>query len=348
MKKRFAGRLEASRSIEQGFTLLELLVSMVILSILVATASQFYLQHRRKAWEAQVRSSIRHMAGAENYFMFAEGAPAFTRDLDDLYLVGYRWNDGSVRPYVALATNQTFCVQVHSAHDPSIVWHFSSEIGRPQPGPATPRDCGDPDVLGTYIAGLPPETAGRDGRPSVLSDGYSTASTSGTDGSYPDGESSVEEGEFGPGSGTTADGAGSGTGDGTGESTTVVEATPAFGTEVGTSGSNTTDGSGSSGGSASGSTSGCTGGGSGSGSTSGTNHPSGHDRDSESGGSGDQGASDSDPDGDENDGADKPGEDGGADTGDQDGNNGSGNDSDFEDDNEGPDRDGTPVPGTSC
>src|SRR5688500_1522314 len=149
---------------------------MVVLSILMATASQYYLHQRRKAWEAQVRASVRNMAGAENHFVFAEGAPTFTKDLDDLYLVGYRWNERSVRPYVALATNQTYCIQVHSAHDPTIVWHFSSNVGHPQPGPATPADCGDPDVLGLYIAGLPPESAGRDG---VLStgDGTSTAST---------------------------------------------------------------------------------------------------------------------------------------------------------------------------
>ena len=131
VKKRFDERLHGPRSTEQGFTLLELLVTMTILSILLATASQYYLHQRRKAWDAQVRSSVRHMAGAQNNFLYGEGAPSYTEDLDDLYLVGYRWSDRSVLPYVALATNQTFCIQVHSAHDPTIVWHFSSEVGRP-------------------------------------------------------------------------------------------------------------------------------------------------------------------------------------------------------------------------
>ena len=338
MKKRHADRLEGLRGSEQGFTLMELLVAMVIISILVATASQMYLRHRRKAWEAQVRASVRHMAGAENYFVFSEGAPSFTNDLDDLYAVGYRWKDDSLRPYVALATDQSFCIQVHSAHDPSIVWHFSSEVGRAEPGPATPQDCGDPEALGSYIAGLPPPSAGRDGRLSVVGEGTGLM-VAGMQTSSPDGGSSVEEGESGSGGRSgSANEPGPATGSGSGTNGSTIEgSTPGYGTTETTSGTVPSE-----------SAAGCTGGGNGSGATSGPNHPSGRDRDLESGGSGDQGKSGSDPDGDENDGADKPGEGGGADTGDQDGNNGSGNDSDFEDDNRGPDYDGTPVPGTNC
>ena len=75
-------------------------------------------------------------------------------------------------------------------------------------------------------------------------------------------------------------------------------------------------------------------------------HPSGKDRSSESGGSGNQGKSGSDPDGNTNGGADKPGGTGGVDQLDQDGNNGCGNDDDFEDDNEGH-CSGAPVPPTT-
>jgi hypothetical protein len=70
-------------------------------------------------------------------------------------------------------------------------------------------------------------------------------------------------------------------------------------------------------------------------------HPSGKDRSTENGGSGNQGDSESDPDDDgrgpdrTNGGPDKPNGSGGVDKADQDGNNGCGNDDDFEDDNEG-------------
>jgi prepilin-type N-terminal cleavage/methylation domain-containing protein len=358
--KKISDRLHELRSTQHGFTLLELLIGIVIVSILMATAAQYFFHQRRKGWEAQVRASARHMAGAENYFVFNEGAPAFTDDLDDLYQIGYRWDDGSVRPYVALATNQTYCVQVHSAHDPSIVWHFSSTVGYPQKGPATPTDCGDPEVLGTYIAGLPPASAGRDGVPSDVAAGTTIASNGGSGGGsgvpgdvdgdgYPDEDGTDMGGTGGggtDGSGTT--GSGPSGGDASSVDGTTTGSVPGYGTTDPTSG--TVPGSGSGGTTGTGTTGtseSCDGGTSG-GSGSGSNHPSGNDRDTENGGSGDQGDSGSDPDGDENGGSDKPGEGGGANSGDQDGNNGSGNDTDFEDDNRGPDQDGWGTPGSNC
>ena len=343
VRKRFVDRLQQLRATQHGFTLLELLIGIVIVSILAAVATQYFLHQRRKGWVAQVRASTRHMAGAQNYFIFGEGASGFTNDLDDLYMVGYRWDDFSVRPYVALATNQTYCVQVHSAHDPSIVWHFSSNTGYPQEGPATPSGCGDPEVLGTYIAGLPPASAGRDGVP-----GGTVAST---DGPGCTGSGSGTLPGDGTGTGGTG-GTGAGGSTGTTEPGTVSSGDPGGTSDPGSEGSAGTGGSGDTTGSGTGTgTNGGSGachGGTGGGGSSGSNHPSGKDRDNENGGSGSQGKSGSDPDGDENGGSDKPGQGGGASSGDQDGNNGSGNDTDFEDDNRGPDRDGSSTPGSSC
>ena len=336
VRKRFAGFVDELEARQQGFTLLELLVGMLIISILVATASHYFLQQRRKGWDAQVRAVVRNMAGSENNFVYTDGAPAYTEDLDDLYLIGFRWDEQSVRPFVALATTETFCIQAHSIHDPDIVWHFSSSVGRPLPGPATPSDCGDPEVLGSYIAGMPSETYGRDGVLSTAAAGVDPNSTDGGAGR----EGSPSVGVIGGSSGSS-----SGSSDGTGGTAFGSESSGEYVTG-GTDGSGTTDGTGT--GTTGGTTSGCDGTGTESGSTTGTNHPSDKDRDTESGGSGNQGSSGSDPDGDENDGADKPDGTGGANTGDQDGNNGSGNDTDFEDDNRGPDYDGTPTPGTGC
>lgn len=353
MRKRFIERVEALQTTQTGFTLLELLVAIMILSILVATASNYYFHQRRKAWVAQVHSSLRHMAGAENHFLYGEGAAAYTKDLDDLYFAGYRWDTGSVIPYVALATNTTFCVQVHSAHDPSIVWHFSSEVGRVQEGSARPAECGDPDGLGTYIAGAPPASAARDGQLSSLAMGGSGTSVAATDDESQAGRTGDGDSEEGSDDGSSTDGSGWdsddwGSGAGTGLSVGMSGDTSSSGGSTGGFGtSDTTSGTDADPNTPSGTTPTCSGGTTG-GSSGTSNHPSGTDRDVENGGSGDQGSSDSDPDGDENDGADKPGETGGANTGDQDGNNGSGNDTDFEDDNEGPDRNGTGTPGTSC
>ena len=97
-------------------------------------------------------------------------------------------------------------------------------------------------------------------------------------------------------------------------------------------------------------------------------HPSGKDRSGESGGSGNQGRSESNPDDSKGpmryegvQGDDKPGGPGGTDLADQDGNNGCGNDDDFNDDNNGwcgrptkptpttkPSDTNTPKPGKTC
>ena len=344
VRKRFVDRLHELRATQHGFTLLELLIGLVIVSILAAIATQYFLHQRRKGWVAQVRASTRNMAGAQNYFVFEEGASGFTDDLDDLYMVGYRWDDLSVRPYVALATNQTYCLQVHSVHDPSIVWHFSSNTGYPQEGAATPSDCGDPQVLGTYIAGLPPASAGRDGVPGV----GTVASTDG-----PGGAGSGSGTPMGEGAGGSTGTGGTGTGGPTGTFDPGSSGAPGGPSDSGDPGTGSTGGSGGTTGSSGSGTgtnggSGSCDGGTGGGGSSGPNHPSGKDRDTENGGSGSQGNSGSDPDGDENEGSDKPGGGGGANSGDQDGNNGSGNDTDFEDDNQGPDRDGSSTPGSGC
>jgi prepilin-type N-terminal cleavage/methylation domain-containing protein len=355
VRKRFVDRLHELRATQHGFTLLELLIGVVIVSILAAVATQYFLHQRRKGWVAQVRASTRHMAGAQNYFVFDGGATGFTNDLDDLYLVGYRWDDLSVRPYVALATNQTYCVQVHSAHDPTIVWHFSSNTGYPQEGPATPSDCGDPEALGTYIAGLPPASAGRDGVPSGLGEGGTVASADPSGGTGSGSETPGGDGSTGTGTGTGTTGGTGSTGGTTGTGGTGGTTDPGTGGSTHTGGSGGTDpgsdGSGGTTGSTGTGTNGGSGscdGGTGGGGSSGSNHPSGKDRDTENGGSGSQGSSGSDPDGDENGGSDQPGQGGGANQGDQDGNNGSGNDTDFEDDNRGPDRDGSGTPGSGC
>lgn len=347
MRKRFLERLETLRTMQTGITLIELLVAIMIISILAAVATNYYYHQRRKAWVAQVHSSLRHMVEAENNFLYGLGAPAYSADLDDLYASGYRWGTDSVIPYVALATNTTFCIQVHSAYDPSIVWHFSSDIGRPQQGPATPMDCGDPEGFGAYLSGPPDATYGRDGQLSSLAGGGGgNGTTIVADG---EGSSSGREGDGFSDDPVTGDGSSydsdewgdSGTGVSVGTSGTSTGSIGGFGTSDTTSGTDAdpdTVGT---------TTPTCDGGTTG-GSSGVSNHPSGKDRDTESGGSGTQGDSRSDPDGDENGGADKPGEDGGANTGDQDGNNGSGNDTDFEDDNQGPDQDGTGTPGTNC
>jgi len=338
---------------ESGFTLLELLVVMVVLSILVAVAGQYFFQQRRKAWVAQVRSSVRHMASAENAWVYREGALHYTNDLDDLYYMGYRWSDDAVIPHVALASRGTFCIQVNSARDSSIVAHFSSEVGYVREGPATPEACGDAEVLGMYVAR---GTGGRDGITSSgilvaggdrnASDGTGATGSSGDplpgnplpgDGSEADlegrrdddegeGEASDDDADDPDGNSNSNTGASnsnsatnSGNSNSNSRSNSQSNTAPSSPSDqadddgAGNEVGGTDAGSGSSGPAGSG--------GAGSGGA--------------GGGNGGGACTKSDPDGGANGGSDSPGGSGGANGDDRDCNNGSGNDLDGEDDNNG-------------
>ena len=301
---------ERLRSDERGFTLLELLVAVTIISILLAISAQAYYQQRRKGWMAQVKSSVRNMAGAENSHVYAGGFLSFAQDLDDLWEQGYRYSTDSVIPHVALATSQNFCIQVNSAHDPTIVWHFSSEVGYPQEGPATASSCGDLEGAGTYVA------SGSGERDGITSSGIQIADP---DPGVPGG-AKTGGGDDDP-TGTTGGSTTGTTGGSTTTDTSTSGGTSSVGTTDPTSGTTPPDDGGS------------TGTGTGGGNNGGGNNGNGNGN----GNSNNDGPckNQSDPDGDANGGADKPGGSGGTDQSDQDCNNGSGNDNDGEDDNNG-------------
>ena len=310
MEERIARLLKGRGDDERGFSLLELLVGMMIVSILVATASHYFLHQRRKGWGAQVKASIRNMASAENSHVYAGGAFNFSVDLDDLWAQGYRYDTADVIPHVAVADRESFCIQVNSAHDPGIVSHFSSTVGYPQEGPATPESCGDLSGTGVYV------TSGNGARDGVTTAGVRLASS---DPGVPGIEASREEGSP-PGSMTSGPPPGATTTAGTSSGTPT-------GTTTSTGGSTTTPG-------ATGTTGTVVTGGATPGATPGGTTSEGTTTDDPTG----PGAEDPckhrhDPDGDSNGGVDAPGGSGGIDKADQDCNNGSGNDADGEDDN---------------
>lgn len=72
---------------EQGFTLLELMIVMIIIGILAAVAVPAYLQSVRKAREAVLREDLHAMREAiDSYTVDKEKAP---QSLDDLVQAGY-------------------------------------------------------------------------------------------------------------------------------------------------------------------------------------------------------------------------------------------------------------------
>lgn len=77
----------ATRNPEQGFTLLELMIVMVIISVLAAIAVPSYINAVRHAREATLRADLYEMRRAiDSYTVDKQKAP---QSLDDLVQAGY-------------------------------------------------------------------------------------------------------------------------------------------------------------------------------------------------------------------------------------------------------------------
>jgi prepilin-type N-terminal cleavage/methylation domain-containing protein len=155
---------------EEGFTLIELIVAMLIIAILAAVGAQAFLAQRRKGWVAHVHSALRHMAAAENHHIYG-GGDGYTLDVAALVNTGFTFNDEYVEPLVLAADAGTFCIQMTSTRDPSIVWHFNSEVGKPQEGPGGPEECGLGSGDGTLVAGEHDPSGNTPGSAKVDTDG---------------------------------------------------------------------------------------------------------------------------------------------------------------------------------
>jgi general secretion pathway protein G len=76
-----------SRLAQQGFTLLELMIVMVVIGLLAAMAIPSYTTHIRNAKEAVLREDLHTLRGAiDSYTVDKQKAP---QSLDDLVQAGY-------------------------------------------------------------------------------------------------------------------------------------------------------------------------------------------------------------------------------------------------------------------
>ena len=71
------------RKKDQGFTLIELMIVVLIVAILVAIAIPTFLGQRKEAEDSAAKSNLRNALATEKAY-YAGGAGAFTDDLDTL------------------------------------------------------------------------------------------------------------------------------------------------------------------------------------------------------------------------------------------------------------------------
>jgi type IV pilus assembly protein PilA len=119
---------------EGGFTLIELLVVILIIAILAAIAIPVFLNQRKKGWTAQAQSALKNMATAEETILVENGAYQGdgAAELTNLQAQGFRYSTAEVTPDVVSANAAlSYCLKATSAHDSSIVWYYSSDVGAP-------------------------------------------------------------------------------------------------------------------------------------------------------------------------------------------------------------------------
>ena len=117
---------------EGGFTLIELLVVILIIAILAAIAIPVFLNQRKKGWTAQVQSTLKNAATAQETYLVDNSV--YTGNIADLTGAGLRFSSADVTMADADVTGTgatSYCMRATSARDTSIVYYYDSAVGAP-------------------------------------------------------------------------------------------------------------------------------------------------------------------------------------------------------------------------
>ena len=107
---------------DQGFTLIELLVVIIIIGILAAIAIPVFLNQRKKAVDASLKSDLR-TAATEMETQFTDNGDYAQADLSGVKLSA----DNAVT--ATTADTASFCLDITTAREHDTEWHYDSAGG---------------------------------------------------------------------------------------------------------------------------------------------------------------------------------------------------------------------------
>jgi len=119
-----------------GFTLVELILVVIIITILALIAIPVFISQREKGWETNVKSDL-HNASIAQVTYYQENE-TYTSQMSDLFDKGYK-QSSNISISIESANDSGYCLEADNNNDSSNVWYVDGGAGTPNPteGPCT-------------------------------------------------------------------------------------------------------------------------------------------------------------------------------------------------------------------